>query len=150
MPANLDHLNCLGCGYALRGLPDNVCPECGCAFDPDALVSESQNAFPRRVVTCAATALIVGAGSVPAAIVIGLDAVRFHGCSSCCRPPPGIVGEAAFAAVMAIVLAGPSIAVLGTFLDRLRPAILTRLSTIGFLAAATTWITLLVILSTAR
>ncbi len=25
---------CLHCGYALRGLPDNVCPECGGAFDP--------------------------------------------------------------------------------------------------------------------
>lgn len=25
---------CLGCGYALRGLPARVCPECGGAFDP--------------------------------------------------------------------------------------------------------------------
>ncbi len=25
---------CLGCGYALRGLPEAVCPECGRAFDP--------------------------------------------------------------------------------------------------------------------
>jgi rRNA maturation protein Nop10 len=25
---------CLGCGYALRGLPDDNCPECGRAFDP--------------------------------------------------------------------------------------------------------------------
>lgn len=25
---------CLHCGYSLRGLPENVCPECGKAFDP--------------------------------------------------------------------------------------------------------------------
>jgi hypothetical protein len=25
---------CLGCGYDLRGLPENRCPECGRAFDP--------------------------------------------------------------------------------------------------------------------
>jgi len=25
---------CLGCGYALRGLPESVCPECGRVFDP--------------------------------------------------------------------------------------------------------------------
>ena len=26
---------CRGCGYALRGLSEAVCPECGRAFDPD-------------------------------------------------------------------------------------------------------------------
>ncbi len=25
---------CLGCGYRLRGLPANICPECGRGFDP--------------------------------------------------------------------------------------------------------------------
>src|SRR5688572_6340901 len=29
-----DRATCLGCGYALCGLPENRCPECGRAFDP--------------------------------------------------------------------------------------------------------------------
>lgn len=29
-----DNALCLGCGYSLRGLADDVCPECGRAFDP--------------------------------------------------------------------------------------------------------------------
>jgi len=28
------HKRCLGCGYDLRGLPENRCPECGLPFDP--------------------------------------------------------------------------------------------------------------------
>ncbi len=28
-------MRCLGCGYNLRGLPENRCPECGRTFDPD-------------------------------------------------------------------------------------------------------------------
>lgn len=31
-----DTASCLGCGYSLRGLPENVCPECGRGFVPDA------------------------------------------------------------------------------------------------------------------
>jgi hypothetical protein len=30
-----DTARCLHCGYALRGLPEAVCPECGNAFDPE-------------------------------------------------------------------------------------------------------------------
>ncbi len=30
-----DTAQCLHCGYALRGLPEAVCPECGQAFDPE-------------------------------------------------------------------------------------------------------------------
>ena len=32
-----DELLCPLCGYDLRGLPPGRCPECGHAFDPDAL-----------------------------------------------------------------------------------------------------------------
>ena len=34
---------CLGCSYALDGLPENRCPECGRPFDPD----ESRTFSPR-------------------------------------------------------------------------------------------------------
>lgn len=30
----LEHASCLGCGYALRELTTNTCPECGRGFDP--------------------------------------------------------------------------------------------------------------------
>jgi hypothetical protein len=30
---SLETMYCLGCGYDLRGLPENRCPECGRAFD---------------------------------------------------------------------------------------------------------------------
>src|SRR5690606_36987103 len=30
----LANAHCLHCGYSLRGLPENRCPECGTAFDP--------------------------------------------------------------------------------------------------------------------
>lgn len=32
-----EQLNCPLCGYDLRGLPENRCPECGHAFDPEEL-----------------------------------------------------------------------------------------------------------------
>ena len=36
MPASVpDHALCVGCNYALRGLADFRCPECGRPFDPD-------------------------------------------------------------------------------------------------------------------
>lgn len=31
--------HCLHCGYSLRGLPENRCPECGTAFDPKAMTT---------------------------------------------------------------------------------------------------------------
>lgn len=34
MPPLPDTAVCLHCGYSLRGLPENACPECGKAFDP--------------------------------------------------------------------------------------------------------------------
>ncbi len=34
MPPLPDTAVCLQCGYSLRGLPENVCPECGQSFDP--------------------------------------------------------------------------------------------------------------------
>jgi hypothetical protein len=33
--ASPETIHCLGCGYDLRGLTENRCPECGRPFDPD-------------------------------------------------------------------------------------------------------------------
>jgi hypothetical protein len=46
MQANLDQLTCPGCGYALRGLPDNVCPECGREFDAEAMLADLRRTSP--------------------------------------------------------------------------------------------------------
>lgn len=37
---------CLKCGYWLRGLPENRCPECGHAFDPDKPKSWRDSSLP--------------------------------------------------------------------------------------------------------
>ncbi len=38
-------MHCLNCGYNLRGLPENRCPECGQPFNPDD--SETYRSRPR-------------------------------------------------------------------------------------------------------
>lgn len=46
LPAGQD-IFCPGCGYNVRGLPENRCPECGRAFDP-AVLAVSQLPWPQR------------------------------------------------------------------------------------------------------
>jgi hypothetical protein len=38
---------CLHCGYSLRGLPENICPECGRGFDPADPASWWDRTWPR-------------------------------------------------------------------------------------------------------
>ncbi len=45
----MENARCLGCGYSLYGLPANVCPECGRAFDPlDVTTFDSRTPATRR------------------------------------------------------------------------------------------------------
>ena len=49
--AKVDHQEqgfCLGCGYALRGLTETRCPECGRAFDPFDPRTMRVPGFPKR------------------------------------------------------------------------------------------------------
>jgi len=39
--------HCLHCGYSLRGLPENRCPECGTAFDPAVFAAPFLPRWPR-------------------------------------------------------------------------------------------------------
>jgi hypothetical protein len=56
-------MHCLNCGYDLRGLPENRCPECGRAFDPGnpATFAPAQRAVqqPWRVAGVLATIAVV-------------------------------------------------------------------------------------------
>lgn len=45
--AKTDERTCIGCGYPLRGLPANVCPECGRPFDPRIPSTYDHPARPR-------------------------------------------------------------------------------------------------------
>jgi hypothetical protein len=53
---------CLHCGYPLRGLPENRCPECGTAFDPKEIGSSFVALWPRLLmwylVTCVARSML--------------------------------------------------------------------------------------------
>ncbi|MDM8009026.1 MAG: hypothetical protein QUV05_23040 [Phycisphaerae bacterium] len=42
--------SCLRCGYSLRGLTENRCPECGTPFDPEQMASSYLPEWPRLVV----------------------------------------------------------------------------------------------------
>lgn len=49
-PSELDPLadaHCLQCGYSLRGLPENRCPECGTPFDPADFADTFVPLWPR-------------------------------------------------------------------------------------------------------
>lgn len=45
MPIDSEHIVCRKCGYTLKGLTVNVCPECGLAFDPDDPSTTGRRAY---------------------------------------------------------------------------------------------------------
>ncbi|HRR87077.1 MAG TPA: hypothetical protein P5316_18865, partial [Phycisphaerae bacterium] len=42
--------SCLHCGYSLRGLTENRCPECGAPFDRQEMASSYLPEWPRLMV----------------------------------------------------------------------------------------------------
>jgi hypothetical protein len=48
-PIDLTDARCLHCGYALRGLSENRCPECGRAFDPADPLTFTSPLFRQRL-----------------------------------------------------------------------------------------------------
>lgn len=80
MPIEAEHILCKQCGYALKGLTSNVCPECGRAFDPDdpdtvkiALRVTPMPPFPWKMVLLVA----IGLCSIGPAIVAAIVLVRW-------------------------------------------------------------------------
>jgi hypothetical protein len=53
---------CLHCGYPLRGLPENRCPECGTPFDPERIANSFVPQWPRLMMwylmACVARSLL--------------------------------------------------------------------------------------------
>lgn len=71
------HKRCLGCGYDLRGLPENRCPECGRPFDPDdpeSYVSKLRSG--RSYLVAAIGGLVALAVPLTAAKLVDLEAIR--------------------------------------------------------------------------
>ena len=77
---------CLGCGYVLDHLPENRCPECGRAFDPDdpltftrGASSPSRSPSGRRLITWACVgSLLVLSFLIIAACSMILPAPAVH------------------------------------------------------------------------
>ncbi len=75
-----EHAQCLGCGYALRGLGRPVCPECGRAFIPsDTTTFRNPNLVPRW------REIAKPPGPLECAAALFIAAVALVGAS---QPPP--------------------------------------------------------------
>lgn len=79
-----DDLLCPTCGYCLRGLASRICPECGGAFDPEALGAGAGRISYQRTRDalgrcCAVAVMLYGAMFVAdwMRYTIWLDALRF-------------------------------------------------------------------------
>jgi predicted RNA-binding Zn-ribbon protein involved in translation (DUF1610 family) len=92
MNPSTDDLECAGCGYSLRGLHSHACPECGLAFDREAMLRQRAMELRPGVtpeiarVACgiASTIAIVSVMATPS---IGLEQIerrmyRFGGCGT--------------------------------------------------------------------
>lgn len=56
----LAHASCLQCGYPLRGLTENRCPECGTTFDPEDMADTYPPEWPRLIVWYLTAACLTG------------------------------------------------------------------------------------------
>lgn len=54
----LADVHCLHCGYSLRGLTENRCPECGIPFDPEEMANSYLPEWPRLMVWFLAAACL--------------------------------------------------------------------------------------------
>ena len=100
-------MSCLDCGYDLRGLPENRCPECGRAFDPsNSATFLCRQADGRKYLAAAVFGLFVMIAPIMIASLLGLAF------------PGQILGWAAFAMFAAGLLTTG--VVLGVSIKRLR------------------------------
>ena len=98
---------CLGCGYDLRGLPEDRCPECGRVFDPgDSATFLCRQGDGRKYLAAALLGLF---GMIAPIMMAGLLGLAF---------PGQILGWAAFAMFATGLLT--TVVVLGVSIKRLR------------------------------
>jgi hypothetical protein len=94
-----NHARCIGCNYALRGLVDPRCPECGGVFDPHD----------------AATFLITKPSMIGWVVILGIVLTFVHGLAVLCsfsaafvvRDTAGTPGTAPVADALLQILAAP-------------------------------------------
>lgn len=62
--------SCLRCGYSLRGLTENRCPECGTPFDPDLIARGYLPEWPRLMAWYVGALLVVALSELLSAAVL--------------------------------------------------------------------------------
>jgi hypothetical protein len=82
---------CSACGYALHGLKERRCPECGRPFDPhdDRTFSTQPPSLSQHAPLLGGVAGLLLA--VLAGVIGGLIGWNWAGCIVCCAPPGGFV-----------------------------------------------------------
>jgi hypothetical protein len=86
-------MRCLACGYDLRGLPENRCPECGRAFDPgDSATFLCRQADGRKYLAAALLGLFGMTTPIMTARMLGsLLPARAVGCAVIVVFPIGLL-----------------------------------------------------------
>ncbi len=69
--------SCLKCGYSLRGLTENRCPECGTPFDPDLMARSYLPEWPRLMVWYLTAILVISLADLLSAMVPSVRGVSF-------------------------------------------------------------------------
>jgi hypothetical protein len=81
-PTRFAGLACRACGYDLRGLPEQICPECGQPFSATEQVARCDDLVSAQV---AAFSILAAAASIGLIILWGLDRVHDFRYVGCCR-----------------------------------------------------------------
>jgi hypothetical protein len=144
MPKHPDELHCPTCGYDLHGLPHNVCPECGIAFDPQALRDRAAPSPLAQVIAPAAISLstMTALAGVYLAATLGLECIDDHCYGHGCMPPPISTSEMlALIAIASLIITWTSWGIAST------ARIGVRLAAQCAIASTTTWVTELLLLA---
>lgn len=134
-------LRCALCGYDLRGLPGDICPECGREFDrsPRAAAAPDRSF---QVSVAAGCAIALSAAAILASLHDGLEIVELRGWSRFCCGRCSVHGEMLM--LGAPILIGMS--GLACVFARFHP-LAARISGCAAISGLAGWVTVLLLLT---